>query len=184
MVPNEKEDTAEAKEKPDAERKLAERLDVERKRYEELASRMKYLQADFENYQKRVDREMQQVEERSVLGLVNRLLSVLDELELASANASKPGQAKAVSEGIKMVYKNLSSVMKTAGVKKIEAVGMPFDPALHEAVEKSEGTGEKDTVVREIRSGYTFRGLLLRPSMVKVELAMKKAGKPEAKANE
>jgi molecular chaperone GrpE len=184
MVPNEKEDAPEVKKQPDAERKLEELLSLERKRYEELAIRMKYLQADFENYQKRMDREMQQVEERSVVGLVNRLLSVLDELELASANAAKPGQTKAVSEGIKMVYKNLSSVMKTAGVKKIEAVGMPFDPRFHEAVEKAEGTGERDKVVGEIRSGYTFRGEVLRPSMVKVELAMKKAGEPEAKANE
>jgi molecular chaperone GrpE len=156
----------------------------EKRKYEELQTKLKYLQADFENYQKRMDREMQQVEERSVLGLVNRLLSVLDELELASANAAKPGQAKAVSEGIKMVYKNLSSVMKTAGVKKIEAVGMPFDPRFHEAVEKVDGNGGKDTVVGEIRSGYTFRGQVLRPSMVKVELAVKKAGEPEARANE
>lgn len=145
---------------------------------------MKYLQADFENYQKRTEREMRQVEERAVLGLVTRLLSVLDELELASANAAKPGQGKAVSEGIKMVYRNLSSVMKTAGLKKIEAVGMPFDPRIHEAVEKVQGSMEADTVVGEIRSGYTFRGQVLRPSMVKVELASKKAGEQEAKANE
>jgi molecular chaperone GrpE len=159
-------------------------LAQEKKRYEELLNRMKYLQADFENYQKRMDREMQLVEERAVLGVVSRLLSVVDELELASANASKPGQEKAVSEGIKMVYKNLNSVLRAAGVKRIEAVGMPFDPRLHEAVERVEGTGETDTVAEEIRSGYTFRGQVLRPSMVKVELAVRKTDEPEAKTNE
>jgi len=176
-------DSGEKKES-EAEPMLEDLLEQEKKRSEELLNRMKYLQADFENYRKRTEREMQEVEERAVLGLVNRLLSVLDELELASANSAKPGQTKAVSEGIKMVYKNLGSVMKTAGVKKIEAVGMPFDPRFHEAVEKVEGTGDADIVVAEIRSGYTFRGQVLRPSMVKVELAMKKAGEPEAKANE
>jgi len=184
LVSKGEDDVGAEKAQSDAERKLQEQLDAEKKRHEELASRMKYLQADFENYRKRADREMQEVEERSVQGLVSRLLSVLDELELASTNASKPSQTKAVEEGIKMVYKNLNSVMKTAGVKKIEAVGMPFDPRLHEAVEKVEGSGKADTVVGEIRSGYTFRGQVLRPSMVKVELAMKKAGEPEAEANE
>jgi molecular chaperone GrpE len=145
---------------------------------------MKYLQADFENYQKRTEREMKQVEERAVLSLVTRLLSVLDELELASANAAKHGEGKVVTEGIKMVYRNLSSVMKTTGLRRIEAVGTPFDPRLHEAVEKVDGSGESDRVVEEIRSGYTFRGQVLRPSMVKVELAAKKASEPEAKANE
>jgi len=181
---NEKDSAPDVKKQPDAEPMLEDLLGQERRRYEDLVNRMKYLQADFENYQKRTDREMQLVEERAVLGLVSRLLSVLDELELASANAAKPGQGKAVAEGIKMVYRNLSSVMKTAGVKRIEAVGAPFDPTLHEAVEKVQGTGEKDVVVGEIRSGYTFRGQVLRPSMVKVELAMKKAGEPEAKTNE
>jgi len=176
--------TPDEEKRSEAERKLEDMLERERKKVDELTSRMKYLQADFENYQKRTEREMQQVEERAVLGLVTRLLSVLDELELASANAAKPGQARAVSEGIRMVYRNLSSVMKTAGLKRIEAVGTPFDPRLHEAVEKVDGEGETDRVVGEIRSGYTFRGQVLRPSMVKVELAMKKQGEPEAKANE
>jgi molecular chaperone GrpE len=175
---------SEEKKQTETERKLQELLNQEKKRNDELVNRMKYLQADFENYQKRAERETQQVGERAVLGLVTRLLSVLDELELASANAAKPGQGKAVSEGIKMVYRNLSSVMKTAGLRRIEAVGMPFDPGLHEAVEKVDGSGDTDRVVEEIRSGYMFRGQVLRPSMVKVELAMKKASEPEANANE
>ena len=184
MMSTDKDGTSEEKRQSDAERKLRDLLAQERQRNEDLVNRMKYLQADFENYQKRTEREMQQVEERAVLGLVTRLLSVLDELELASANVAKHGEGRVVSEGIKMVYRNLNSVMKTAGLRRIEAVGMPFDPRLHEAVEKVDGSGELDKVVEEIRSGYTFRGQVLRPSMVKVELAVKKAGEPEARANE
>ena len=172
------------KKQSDSERKLRELLEQEKRRNEELVNRMKYLQADFENYQKRTERETQQVEERAVLGLVTRLLSVLDELELASTNAAERGGEKVVSEGVRMVYRNLNSVLKTAGLRKIEAIGQPFDPRLHEAVEKVEGTGKEDRVADEIRSGYTFRGQVLRPSMVKVELALKRAGEPEAKPNE
>lgn len=166
------------------EERAEELLGQERKRNEELLTRMKYLQADFENYRKRVEKEMQAVEERSLRGLVARLLTVLDELELAVENAEKPDQEKAVSEGISMVYKNLSAVMKSVGLKRIDSVGMPFDPKLHEAVEKIQGSGERDTVIEEIRSGYTFGGEVLRPSMVKVELAPKKMVGKEAKANE
>jgi molecular chaperone GrpE len=166
------------------EQKTEELLEQERRRSEELLSKMKYLQADFENYRKRMEKEIQDVEEHSLRGLVTRLLTVLDELELAVANAERSDQKPAVSEGIRMVYGNLSSVMKSAGLKKIEAVGMPFDPKLHEAVEKAQGSPERDVVVEEIRSGYTFRSEVLRPSMVKVELAPKKAGGQEARANE
>jgi len=183
-VSSEKDGDSSKRSEPGSEPASEDLLEQEKKRSEELLNRMKYLQADFENYRKRTEREMQEVEERTALGLVNRLVSVLDDLELASANAAKPGQAKAVSEGIKMIYKNLNSVMKTAGLRRIEAVGMPFDPRFHEAVEKVDGSGKTDTVVEEIRSGYIFRGQVLRPSMVKVELAMKKAGEEEAKPNE
>jgi molecular chaperone GrpE len=155
----------------------------ERRKNEELMTRMKYLQADFENYRKRMEKEMRDVEELSVRGLVTRLLSVLDELELAVTNAEKTGQGQAVSDGIRMVYKNLSSVLKAAGLRKIESVGMPFDPKLHDAVEKTQGSKDTNVVVEEIRSGYTFGGRVLRPSMVKVELASKTVGE-EAKANE
>jgi molecular chaperone GrpE len=159
-------------------------LQQERRRNEELSTKLKYLQADFENYRKRTEREMQEVEELSVRGIVARLLVILDELELAVENASKPGQVWSVSEGIKMVHRNLSNLLKTVGVRRIETVGMPFDPKLHEAVEKVQGSSDRDLVVDEVRSGYTLRGQVLRPSMVKVELASKKAEKPEAKTNE
>lgn len=177
-------ESSKERQRVEKERKIEELLEQERKRSEELLTKMKYLQADFENYRKRIEKEMQEVEEHSLRELVSKLLTVLDELELAVASAEKPDQEEAVSEGIRMVYRNLSSVMKSVGLKRIEAVGMPFDPELHEAVEKVQGSAGRDTVVEEIRSGYTFRGRVLRPSTVKVELAPKKAGEQEARGNE
>ena len=144
-------------------------LAQEKKRNEELVTQLKYLQADFENYRKRTDRQMAEVRESSVRNLVTRLLNILDELGLAIENARKD-ESVVLLEGIKMVHKNLTSALEAEGLKKIDAVGKEFDPRFHEAVEKARGSSIADMVVEEMRPGYTFQGLVIRPSMVKVEL--------------
>jgi molecular chaperone GrpE len=150
-------------------------LAQEKKKGEELLMKLKYLQADFENYRKRTVKEMREVEDASVRNLVLKLLSVLDELGLAIQNA-KPDEGGELLEGIRMVHKNLNAALESEGLRRISAVGEPFDPSLHEAVEKVEGSSQgDDVVVGEIRTGYTFRGQVIRPSMVKVELALKAA---------
>jgi len=139
----------------------------------ELLSRLKYIQADFENYRKRTDKEMKEVEERTTKGLVLRLLSVLDELDLAVKH-SDDARSTDLQEGIEMVQKNLYSILQSSGLEKIDSVGQVFDPAKHEAAEKVQGTSQgADKVVEELRAGYAFRGHVIRPSMVKVELALK-----------
>lgn len=158
-------------------------LDEERKRNEEYLTRLKYLQADFENYRKRADKELRDTVDSSLRGLVTTLLSALDELELAIENTQKGEHSGEMLDGLKMVQKNLVSSLEAAGLSEIDCVGKPFDPSLHEAVEKVEGSSvEKDTVREEIRPGYTFRGRVIRPSMVKVELAPRTP--EEAKINE
>lgn len=147
-----------------------EALERERKKNEELASKLRYLQADFENYRKRVDKEMENVKESSIRNLVLKLLSAVDELSLAIENARKDGNLELL-EGIKMVHKNLVASLEAEGVERIPAVGEAFDPRLHEAVEKVHGSSGGDRVVGEVRPGYKFRGQVIRPSMVKVELA-------------
>lgn len=155
----------------------------EKKKGEELLVKLKYLQADFENYRKRNDKEMREAEEASVRSLVLKLLSVLDELGLAIQN-SKPVGGGSLLEGIKMVHKSLNAALESEGLRRIKAVGEPFDPRLHDAVEKVEGSSKGDVVIGEIRPGYTFRGQVIRPSMVKVELASKPTRAEEAKNHE
>lgn len=142
----------------------------EKGRNEELTKKLRYLQADFENYRKRADKEMMEVSESSVRNLVLRLLSVVDEFSLAIENARKEGDIQLL-EGIKMVHKSLVASLEAEGLQRIRALGESFDPRLHEAVERVQGSSEDDVVVGEIRPGYTFRGQVIRPSMVKVELA-------------
>ncbi|MDG6926324.1 MAG: nucleotide exchange factor GrpE [Nitrososphaerota archaeon] len=148
-------------------------IDQERTRGEDYLAQLKYLQADFENYRKRVDREIRDIEDFSTSSLIRRLLPVLDDLELALSTGEKAG-VSGMLEGISMVQKNLVSALQSEGLKPIEAVGRPFDPTLHEAVERVDGeANQQDMVVGEIRKGYTLKDKVLRPSMVRVETAVK-----------
>jgi molecular chaperone GrpE len=150
---------------------LERNLEEERRRNEEYLTSLRYLQADFENYRKRIEREMGELEEFSTLGLIRKLIPVLDDLDLAVASATK-SEDKGLLEGVKMVQKNLSSALEAEGLKVINAIGVPFDPTSHEAVDKVQGkNNSEDMVVEELRKGYTFKGKVLRPSAVKVEMA-------------
>ncbi len=160
-------------------------LDSEKRRSEDYLTRLKYMQADFENYRKRAEKELREVEDASLRGLVVNLLSTLDELELAVKNAKKGEHGEDLMDGLRMVKKNLTASLQAAGLSRIECVGRPFDPSLHEAVEKVQGKRQGDDMVtEEVRPGYAFRGKVLRPTMVKVELALKTPGEQEAAAGE
>lgn len=150
-------------------------LEAERKRNAELLTRLKYAQADLENYRKRMDKELKEAGESLAKSLVGRLLVVQDELDLAAKHAKNGTGGAEMTEGIAMVQRNLLSALQAVGVEKVEALGKPFDPSVHEAVAKVQGSAPGlDMVVEEVRPGFTFRGQLLRPSMVKVELAAKR----------
>lgn len=153
--------------------KLEKTLEEERKRNEEYLTSLRYLQADFENYRKRVDREIRELEEFSTLGLVRKLIPVLDDLDLAVASAGK-AEDKGILEGVKMVQKNLNTALESEGLQRIKAIGEPFNPSTHEAVDKVQGNDSSDKVIEEMRKGYTFKGKVLRPSAVKVELAARR----------
>jgi molecular chaperone GrpE len=160
-------------------RKAQKLMEDERKRGEDYLSRLRYLQADFENYRKRVDREIRDIEDFATVGLLKRLLPVLDELELAISSGSQGGKegGEGLAEGVRMVYKKLESALRAEGLQPIEAVGKPFNPEMHEAMERVTGSDkDTDTVIGEIRRGYVFKDRVLRPSLVKVETARKVKG--------
>lgn len=156
---------------------LKQELAQEKKQNEELLTRLKYAQADLENLRKRMDKEVRDAGESVAKSILTRMLVVQDELDLASKQSDEAESGRdTLKEGILMVRRNLLAALESAGVERIDAVGKPFDPNLHEAVEKVEGGAHgKDVVVEEVRPGFTFRGTLLRPTMVKVELASKTA---------
>lgn len=150
---------------------LEESLESEKKRSDDYLNRLKYLQADFENFKKRFDREVDQTKNHCNERIVTQLLEVVDELELAVKNAEISVQStEDLLEGVEMTLKKLRKVLEQEGVTPIESPeGKVFDPTRHNAVV----TEEKDdvpecTVLEEIRKGYIMRGKVIRPTIVKV----------------
>jgi molecular chaperone GrpE len=130
---------------------------------------LRRLQADFDNYRKRMLREQTARIASASQGLVAKLLLVLDNFELAVSHAEQSRDFDRMLKGVEMVFGELREVLQGEGLVKIEAEGKPFDPERHEAVVAVEQEGaEPGTVVDVVRTGYELRGKVLRPAMVKV----------------
>jgi molecular chaperone GrpE len=130
---------------------------------------LRRLQADFDNYRKRMLREQTARIASASQGLVAKLLPVLDNFELAVSHAEQSRDFDRMLKGVEMVFGELREVLQGEGLVKLEAEGKPFDPERHEAVVAVEQEGaEPGTVVDVVRTGYELRGKVLRPAMVKV----------------
>jgi molecular chaperone GrpE len=127
------------------------------------------LKAEFDNYRKRTVKEQTGLLERASAGLLHRLLPVLDNFELAVASAEESREFDRMLKGIEMVFGELKEVLTAEGLTAIAAKGQSFDPNYHEAALTVDGEDDGEPyVAEELRSGYTYKGRVLRPSMVKV----------------
>src|SRR6266704_5374856 len=149
-------------------RETMEELEKEKAKSEDYLRRLQYLQADFENFRKRVEKEMSDIRQFGNQRLLSELIVVNDELELALREAEESGEDPTIVEGIGMVHKRLQSILSKEGVEKIHSIGSKFNPDLHDAALRVVSDKEEGTIVEEIRQGYTLRGKVLRPSIVKV----------------
>jgi molecular chaperone GrpE len=154
---------------------LEQLLDSERKRSEDYLSRLKYLQADLENFKKRSEREAEQVKNYCIERLVIQLLDVVDELELAVKNGEISTSPESLIEGVEMTLKKFRKVLEQEGVTPIDnPEGKIFDPSKHNAIAVVEQVDVGDgTVLEEIRKGYVMRGKVIRPTIVKVSIKPK-----------
>ena len=134
---------------------------------DDLLDTTRRLQADFENYRKRVTREQTALVERSTEGLLEQLLPVLDSFELAVRQLEGSDVDEKVAKGIELVYAELMSVVERSGLERMDARGAPFDPNEHEAVMQDDGDGDPH-VDDVLRNGWKLKGRVLRPAMVKV----------------
>ena len=157
---------------------LEDALDHEREKSEDLLRRLQYLQADFENYRKRVEKEVGDVKRLSNERLLSDLLTVKDELDLAFAKAHENKQNPVLLEGVGMVQKRLQNILSKEGVERVPGEGSMFNPDYHEAALRVVSDEDEGTVVEEVRAGYMLKGRVLRPSIVKV------AGKNLVEENE
>jgi molecular chaperone GrpE len=140
-----------------------------KKERDSLHDRLLRKQAEFENYKKRIDREKSEFAQFASAELMKELLNALDSFDLALQNAAKEAGGQNTLRGFELIYKQLQDTLTRFGLKPIEAKGKPFDPNIHQAVstEVSEEL-EDNTVIQEMRKGYTLNGRLLRPAMVSV----------------
>lgn len=130
---------------------------------------LRRLQAEFDNYRKRVLKEQTELAELGAMPVARRLLEVLDDFELALMSATDQPDFDRFLKGVELVYAKLVDALKAEGLERMKAEGTPFDPALHEALMQT-GDGEGDPVVADVlRPGYTLKGRVLRPAGVRVE---------------
>lgn len=149
---------------------LQRQLDEARRQADSYKDSYLRARADYDNLKKRADREAQDMIRLGKSDFMLKVLDVVDDLERAVA--SDAGH-EALRSGLGLTIKKLGSVMKSEGLEPIEALGKPFDPALHEAVSASEEDVECETVQQELRKGYTYCGCTLRPSIVRVSVPKK-----------
>ncbi len=125
--------------------------------------------ADFDNFRKRARREQDDASRRGRETTVKDLLPIFDNLERAAAHAESGADAKAVSDGIRMVTKQFVDTLDRMGIKRVVTVGQPFDPSRHEAIQHLESKDHPaGTVVAEVQAGYAIGDYLVRPAMVVV----------------
>ena len=140
-----------------------ERLRAERDELKDLVLRRT---AEFDNFRKRSERDRTDYVAYAAADMVKDLLPILDDFEraLKVENANSD-----YAKGVEMIYNRMFDVMKKQGLEPVDAVGKPFDPHLHQAIERVETDEAEDhTVLGEFQRGYNFKGRLLRPAMVRV----------------
>lgn len=151
-------------------RALEESEDIERLQEEiaELKDRGARTLADFDNFRKRIDRERREERQYAAWDVLGELLAVVDNLERA---LESDGRAEDLKTGVELIHRQLRNLMEKVGVRRVESLGLEFDPRFHEAVTRHEDPQvEAPTVCEELQAGYLMHDRLLRPSVVKVAM--------------
>jgi len=173
---------SEAQEQPTT---FEKQLDAEKRRSEDYLTRLKYLQADFENLKRRCDRQLNEAKNYATERLVFQLLEVVDELELAVKTGEIANDGKPLLEGVQMTLRKFRKVLEQEGVSPIECEGKIFDPSKHNAVASIEREGAKGCIVgEEVRKGYIMKDRVIRPSIVNVEVPPIKSSKSNQEKQE
>ncbi len=143
--------------------------DAKDEKIEELTDKLLRQMAEFDNFRKRTDKEKSAMYEIGAKDIIEKLLPVVDNFERGFTTVAEEDKEDAFVTGMEMVYKQLMTMLETAGVKPIEAVGKEFNPDLHNAVMHVEDETVGDNIiVEEFQKGYTYRDSVVRYSMVKV----------------
>lgn len=142
-------------------------LEQKNKELKDTIDHLQRLQAEFQNYQKGVDKQIKMHKEYAAVDLVAKLLNVMDDFESAIKNLEN--ENKEIVNGVKMIFSNLKKVLEGHGLREIKSLGEKFDPFKHEPIQRVNVEGKNENeVIEEIQKGYIFKEKILRPSKVKV----------------
>ena len=126
-------------------------------------------QADFDNYRKRIEKERAEDSKRHTARVVESLIPIVDGFEHALAAHREAPEYENYRKGFELIYKQLLDNVARLGVQRVDPLGQPFDPHLHQAVDRTETTEYDDGVILQVfQPGYVFHGRVLRPAMVRV----------------
>lgn len=122
--------------------------------------------AEFENFRRRTAKEKEDLREYASIETIRPVLAIADDFERALAvECADAGFAK----GMELIYQRMTDALRKIGVEPLDAVGAPFDPNLHHAIDRVKTAGvPENTVLEVLQQGYTFKGKLIRPAIVKV----------------
>jgi molecular chaperone GrpE len=146
-------------------------LESLRRERDEAQDRLLRLQAEFDNYRKRMERERRELGDHFAVELLTEFLPVLDDVEraLGAAAASNEPALANHRQGLELIRKQFLELLKRRQVAPIEALGADFDPNVHQAVGQEVSAAHREgEVLEDMRRGYRLGDRLLRPSMVKV----------------
>ena len=144
---------------------------------QDLRQTLQRRQADFDNYRKRIDKERADDWKRANARVVEALIPVIDGFEHALA-AHRESEYENYRKGFELIYKQLMDNLTKLGVERIDPLGQPFDPHLHQAVDRTEIADKEDGTILEVfQPGYVFHGRVLRPAMVRVAVHTAAASK-------
>lgn len=129
---------------------------------DERLTQLKYLQADFDNYRKKFDKEKENIIKLANENLVKELIIVLDDFE----NSLK--LITGDKEGITLIHKKFLDTLQKHGLKQIESLGKQFDPYFHDVLCKELSNNTENEIIEEIQKGYTFCSKVIRPTKVKI----------------
>lgn len=148
-------------------------VEVERQKAKEEAdsnlNKLRYLMADFDNYRKRMESQVESKINQGKAELILRFVSIHDDLSRAVETAKQGKSETVVIEGLEGILRNVETLFDAEGVNEIETTGTPFDPNIHDAISfKYDDTVPENTVITEIRKGYMISDKVLRPSLVEI----------------
>ena len=148
---------------------LEDELETAKAKARENYNRLLRVTAEFENYKKRSQREMDDFRRFANESLIKDILPIVDNLEraLSVEQTGTESAAESLKEGVRMTLEGLTDALKRFGVTPVESEGKPFDPNVHQAVSQEETEQYPDgTVSKELQKGYMLHSRLLRPAMV------------------